>query len=273
MDKLTVEQWNELGEEDQLIRIDEKPVELSGKTGSDDPKTVEGLTEDLKNINVKLAEFEDQKSGLIGDVQAERRLRQNLEITVNELRAQLIDKGKADPFDGRDDTDTMTVGDIKKLISGLKKDSASASATNEETHLRATAVKNYSDDETRLLDKETDGKLGKVSYKDAMAEFHVLAKAKPALMIAVNAEARSGSGRPAELAYTIALTSPKFSNVIAKAAREELIQELARQGKLDITKIPGGSPTGDKTDPNLLSEQQLLDMPEAELNELLKKTG
>ncbi len=273
MDKLTVDQWNELDEADQIIRIDEKPDELSGEKGSDAPKTIEELTVDIKKLNTQLAENEEQKSGMISDLQSERRLRQKLETAVDQLQVQLADKGKADPFADKDDADVMTVGDVKKLVSGLQKDSANAASTTEENDARTRAVNNYNTDETRLQEKESEGKLGKVAYKDAMVEFNIMARKKPALMLAVNTEARATSGKPAELAYTIALTSPKFSNVIAKAAREDLVKELQSKGKLKITHVPGGSPGGTPTDPNMLTEEDLMNMPEAELDKLLQATG
>lgn len=267
MDKLTVEQWDELGEEEQAIRIDEKPEELAGKPSSD--LTLESLTEDVKKLNTQLAKVEEERGGLIGDLKGERQARQAAQQTIVDLEAKIKGKKDDDPLEGLEDDDPMTIGQVRKLLVNAKQIAAADGADADEKQLRDRAVANYTTDEEAMQGKD---KLA-VPYDDVIKEFEKMAKTRPSLMVAVNAEARRPNGKPAELAYNLALTSKAFSNVVAKEARENLIRDLVGQGKLKPTKIlGGGGGAGGPRDAANMSEEDLLNCSDAELDAMLEKT-
>ena len=268
MDKLSIEQWEELGVEEQAIRIDEKPEELTGKPSSD--PTLETLGEDVKKLNTQISKLEEEKGGLIGDLKGERQSRQVAQQTIIDLETKIKGKADTDPLEGKEDDDPITVGEVRKILVNAKRVAAVDDASATENQLRDKAVSNYSADEEVMQGKKDLV----VPYADGIKEFEKMAKLKPSLMVAVNAEARRTGGKPAELAYNLALTSKAFSNVIAKDARDQLVKDLIEQGKLKPAKISGGGGgSGGPRDAAHMSEEDLLSCTDEELDAMLEKNG
>lgn len=265
MTKLSKEAWDALSTEEQQVRQEERPEE----PGSAQP-TAEELSQQIADLSTKLKKLEDERGGLIGDLTAERQTRQQLAAKVKELEETGGgDKGGFN-LDKMADDDYLTAGQVKQIINQLQtKGSKEAQAEEEQL-----SKENYNTDEERMIGltvKPTEDY--PVPYNEAIEEFNKMVKKSPAYWAAVNVESRRKNGKPAEVAYKIALTSKTFINKIKTSAREDLIDELQKQGKIP-KKLPSGGPAdGGEIDPSLLTEQQLLEMPESQLEGLLKKTG
>ena len=202
-------------------------------------------------------------------MQDERRTRQELQTLVAELREQMKASGQKDPLEGKEDDDTVTVGDVRKILAGAQNTAASNDAANQEKDLRSRAVANYNADEERLQRDEEAGKLD-VPFEEAMKEFSRMAKKNSGLLHSVNQEARKVGGKPAELAYKLACTSPVFITRIKKTAREKLVTDLEREGKLKPRKLPsGGGPQG-PLDAKNLSDEDLLNMSDEALDKAIR---
>lgn len=265
---ISIEQWDALSYDEQQLRQDERPEAASMKAAPSQNSSVEDLSKQVKELSDKLAAVENEKKGIFNDLKSERELRQALAAKVDELNQVRRQEGQFDINSIKDD-EYLTGSDLKKIINQLQQEGNQASAKDR----KAMAKQNYVADEDRMI-KETKALSDDfpIPYDEAIKEFYVLAQKSPSYWNAVNSEALLRNGKPAEVAYKLALTSPKFIGKIKAGAREALIRELENKGDLP-KKLPSGAPVNENTDPSLLSEEQLLNMPDEQMDVLLKKTG
>ena len=265
MTKLAQTEWDALSDEDKALRQDEKPDEVQGPTSP--TPTVEELGTQVKDLTDKLNNLTQERDGVIGDLRSERELRQSLDATVKQLQQQTAARSD-DPLAGKSDEDYLTVADVKKILAQANKTAGESRTQDENATNQRRSQENYAGDESRVTDKKDL----EVPYKDAIKEFNTMAKANPALWQTVHLESIRVGGKPAELAYTIALTSPTFVSRIKTKEREALILKLENEGKLP-KKLPPGGPGAGPIDASVMSEEQLLNLSDAQLEEQLKKTG
>lgn len=263
---LTQEEWDALSAEEQATRLDEKPEGASQKEPQQ--QSTEELQTQLTELKSELDSLKNEKQGIYRDLKGEREVRQQLEATVAELQ----NRGKGgDEFDIEQmaDDDYLTAGQVKKLIRGLQSKSDQESAAD----VKKRAAENYAVDEDRMVEasKEVTDDFP-VPYKDAIEEFTEMARKRPALWRAVHEESIRANGKPAETAYRIALTSKKFMNKVKANTREQLLKELEDQGQIKPRKLPSGGPGKQDLDPSKLSEKDLLELSDAQLDDLLAKT-
>ena len=266
MDPLSQEAWDALSAEEQATRQDEKPV-ASG-AGEPDSKTVEELTTSVKDLKTQLDSLQNEKQGIYRDLKGEREVRQQLEATLQELQ----NKGKGDEFDleALADEEYLTAGQVKKIMAKLKNTANNDTAADN----KRKSGENYAADEERMIESTkaaTDD--FPVPYEEAIKEFQEMAKSKPAFWRTVHEESLRANGKPAEVAYKIALTSKKFMDKVRVSAREKLLKELEDQGQIKPRKLPSGGPGKTEINAANLSEEDLLGLSDAQLNELLEKTG
>ena len=261
---LTQEEWDALSPEEQATRQDERP-EPAAKP---DEQTVAELQDSVKDLKGQLDSLQNEKQGIYRDLKQERELRQRLESTIAELQ----DRGKGDQLDleSMADDDYLTAGQVKKLLKNLE---GKAQKENQ-ADMKAMSDANYAADEERMVEKtKTLSTNFPVPYEEAIKEFTELSKTNKAFWRAVHEESLRPNGKPAEVAYKIALTSPKFLDRIAASAREKLLKELEEQGQIKPRKLPSSGPGKQDLNAASLSEEDLLNLSDEQLDELLEKTG
>ncbi len=261
---LTQDEWDALTPEDQATRQDEKP-----QAGGEPPQnqTIDELTTSVKDLKTQLDSLQNEKQGIYHDLKQEREVRQQLEATLGELQ----DRGRGDEFDleSMADDDYLTAGQVKKLMTSLKKDA------NRDTvaEARQKSAENYAENEEAMVEKtKTASDEFPVPYDEAIAEFQVMAKAKPAFWRAVQEESLRTNGKPAETAYRIALTSKKFIAKIRANTRESLLDKLENEGQLKPRKLPSGGPGKPVLNAANLTEEQIMNLSDSQLDELLANT-
>ena len=111
-----------------------------------------------------------------------------------------------------------------------------------------------------------------IAYDEAIKEFTAMAKARPGLWRSVHEESLRANGKPAETAYRIALTSKKFMDKVRASTREALLSDLEKQGQIKPRKLPSGGAGNQDIDAAKLSEEDLLNLSDAQLDALLAKT-
>lgn len=261
-EKLTQEQWDDLDSEAQALRQDEKPEEKV------ETPTVEELAKTVEELTGRLTTAEDEKKGVYGDLKAERTLRQQLEATTAELKRSLESKGD-DPLAGKPDDEYITVAEVKKIIAHSTEAATKSQRADNIAEAKERSTANYNADEERMSVRKDL----KVPYAEVIKEFQKMASSNPALWEAVQRESIRRGGKPAEVAYKLGLTSDVFIGKIEANARETLIKGLEKEGKIKPKKLPSGGSGKVNLDPALMSEEDLLNLPEAELDKLLKETG
>ena len=262
---LTQEEWDGLTPEEQGTRQDEKP-QPAGKEPDD--QTVSELNKSVKNLKDQLDSLQNEKQGIYRDLKQERELRRQMEATVQELQS----RGKVDEFDINKlaDDEYLTAGQVKKLIAGLQGNAQN----NENAQLQARSRENYANDEERLIEaSKTVSDEYPVPYTEAVKEFEQMAKKNPVYWKTVHEESIRSGGKPAEVAYKIALTSKTFLSKIRASTRESLLSELEKEGQIKPRKLPSGGAGKPELNAANLSEEDLLSLSDTQLDELLAKTG
>lgn len=265
---LTLDEWNELSEEEQQLRQDEKPDDPVEKKDQKTQPTADDLQKQLKELNDKITKADEEKKGIIGDLRHEREVRQRLETTLQELQMQNKRKEEFDINQVADD-EYLTAGQVKKILA--QQQQQGQQLTQQQQAQRSK--ENYVSDGERMSEatKKTSDDFP-VPYEEAVDEFKRMAQNNPALWDAVHRESLKFNGKPAELAYRIALTSKTFIPKIKASARAELTAQLEKAGTIKRKLPPGGPPTVE-LDANLLSETDMMNLSDDALDALLKKTG
>lgn len=228
--KLTVEQWNVLTAEEKELRADEMPQELKGKDDQRlSPEEAQKLRNDIKTLTEQLGNLQHEKSGLYANLKEEQELRRELRDKVKELEDAAGSKG------GGDDDPYLTTEKAKKLLADQAK------KTDEKVNeVRSEFAKERElTDERRMKTREDLP----IPYEDAIKVFAQMAKGNPVYWKQVQDAANTPGGKPAELAYKIAIREhPDFLKKIKDQEREGLISDLEKGGK--IKKLPGGGAGG-----------------------------
>ena len=266
MSKLAQADWDALTEEEQALRIDEKPDEITKPD-----ETLETLGVQVKDLTAKLDEATKEKNNFYGVMKGGQEMVQALEAELKEIKAKLDAKGDDDLLRGKADDEYLTVGEARKILEKAETKAKSAQAGDDVAAQKELATENYASSEEAMLEKDKANKLP-IPYKEALAEFNAMASKNKALWVSVHQESIRRGGKPSELAYKIALTSDKFIDKIKAGAREKLLNDLEKEGKIKPRKIASGGPGKGPLNPANLSEEDLLNMSETDLDELLAKT-
>src|SRR3990167_11456286 len=257
-------QWDALSDEEKELRADEKPEPEGVKP---EEKTIDELTRSIKDLKIQLDSLQNEKQGIYRDLRQERDTRQQLEAALGEMQRR---GGDEIDINALADDDNITAGQVKKLIAGLQNNAQHA----ENLGMKQRSAENYSNDEERLHELSKAGTDEyPISYVDAIKEFEQMAKKNLAYWTAVQQESLRVNGRPAEIAYRIALTSKTFLSKIRAAERESILSKLETEGQIKPRKLPSGGSGKAEINPSTISEEDLLKLSESQLDEILAKSG
>ncbi len=251
-----------------------------------DPKDAEGLTpEEQEKLGIKPEAKKDEPEqpqeteaekvdkrikGILGDLQEERKRRQELELKLRELELakqqfeeQLIDAGKEDEPTFKDD-DVPTVRGVKKVAEDV---TTPIKQQMEALRGELTAYK-ISLSEQKAINEYSADKVGAdLEYNKVINEGYVeMLKVNPAYKAVV-----LNSPNPAEEAYRIGLNHPKFKDIILKREAEKMLEKI--NTNTDKTKVPAGG-GGGKVKVNLqnLSVKDLMKLSDEELDRMARES-
>ncbi len=219
----------------------------------------------------KRQEEDERIRGILADLQEERRRRREAEERLKELEAMMealnemeeeetADEGKLD----LDEADVLTVKDAKRLlgkeIEAVKKELLNIKQAYISEKLRLS--------EESVREKYSPDKVGEeLSYDKVIEEgFRELVKENPAYR-----EVVLNSPNPAEEAYRLGLTHPKFREILLRKESEKVIDQITKEKPKTGVKAGGGK--GTNIDVSQLSLDELLKLPAEKLYELEKRGG
>lgn len=251
-----------------------------------DPKEVEGLTpEEQEKLGIKPEATKDepeqpqeseaekvnkQLKGILGDLQEERKRRQDLELKLRDLEAakqqfeaQIVEAGKETEPTFKDD-DVPTVRGVKKVAEDV---TTPIKQQMEALRGELNAYK-VSLSEQKAINEYTADKVGvDLEYNKVISEgFTELVRQNPGYRAVV-----LGSSNPAEEAYRIGLTHPKFRDIILKREAEKMLEKL--NTNTDKAKVPAGGGGGkNKIKVENLSVKDLMKLSDEELDRLAQES-
>lgn len=221
------------------------------------------VQEQIKKLQEQVTSLEREKKGIYGDLKSEKERRQDLERRIQE-KERLIDE-KKDLIESLADDEYITGKHLKDIRRSEQEKTAKI--------MRDGAVRRgeerMADDENRMSELcELNPKKYPVSYVDAIKEFEALANEDSSLWEEVDKAKYTPGGRPAEIAYKIALReSPKFQEMTRKKTREELLEEIENQGR-SPRRLSGSSGGGKSIE--RLSDSDIHHMTDEELQRALR---
>ena len=231
---------------------------------NDKQLTIEELQEKLKELGDSIAEKDKHIQKLDGIHNELRMTREELK-ELKSMQDKVRDKAEEAGIEIPDD-EYLTGKQIKEIIKKidakyekLRKDDYNLSMTNR-------AKERLADDEDRMSSKKDL----EIPYEEAMDKFLELAKEDETLFEQVNREANRPGGKPAQLAYKIALREhPELVNKIKQKSREEIVDKIAR-GE-DIPKRLSGGGGGGKLDYSRMTTQELSKLSDKEIKTALRE--
>uniref|UniRef100_A0A6M3L5I4 Uncharacterized protein n=1 Tax=viral metagenome TaxID=1070528 RepID=A0A6M3L5I4_9ZZZZ len=251
-------------------------VEGEGEGGSDDDdkNNNKGKAPEptVAELQTKLAEFEKQLAdkdkhiqrgdGLLNEL---KNVRSELQMTKQQLAEKVKDKADELGIDLPGDDEYIQGKDLKKIVDAIKKDAKKQVDDTVKGFMSLRAKERLADDEDRMADKKLD-----IPYNDAMEKFKELAEDDATLWDQVNRESHRPGGKPAQLAYKIALRDhPDLAKKLNQKTRDELIDEITKTGKMPA-KLSGGGRSG-KLDPKNLTQEDIYKMSDKELDDLSRE--
>ena len=247
---LTQEQWDALTPEEQAARVEEKPSGTNDGGGSSE---VEKLTNSVKELTEKVENLQREKSGIYGDYKEQKEANKQLKAKVDELEEKLSSGGEGD-------SDLyLTVNKAKTMLANSEKKIDEA-----KTELRGEfAAERERVDERRMKERKDLP----IPYEEAIKVWAKMAKDDPSLYRQVKDEGMKPGGRPAELAYKIAIREhPEFVKRIKESTREEVVKNLNKTG---AKRLPGGA-AGGQRDYNDMSIEDLMKLDDKTLDALAR---
>lgn len=245
-----------IGEEEELEEKDKKNPPAGAN------QQLEEAQKRIKELEEKAASLETEKKGIYSDFKKERETRQKLEQqTLEEKERMLRRESGEDEFGEIGDDDFITGKHLKKLISGLNgRDKKRAIQEMENRANERVAV-----DEDRMSNLcEAKPDKYPIPYEEAIDAFKELAEKDPTLWAKYDRARFRPGGKPAELAYKIALREhPKFKDQSEKTVREKLLDELEEKGKRPPKLKAGGS--GGKTRLEDMTDEEIANLTDDEL--------
>lgn len=246
---------------------DDKPDDKDDKAGGggkDKEPTIEELQTKLKELGDSIAEKDKHIQRLDG-IQGELRQTREQLREMKELQDKL--KDKADDAGIEIPDDEYLVGkQIKELIKKI--DDKYEKQRKDDFNLSRSirAKERLEDDEDRMLNKKDL----EIPFKEAMDKFLELVKEDETLFEQVNREANRPGGKPAQLAYKIALREhPELVNKIKQKSREEIVDKIARGEEMPRRLSGGGG--GGKLDYSKMTNDELSKLSDAEFEALIKQ--
>ena len=264
MEKLSVEEWEGLSEDERAARPDEQPEPVEPGTADEAGSEADGvklaaLAQQVSDLSGQLRQLSFEKDGTTRDLREERRVRQELEgklVQLQEASDTLVIK------DLKDD-DYVNAAQVKKILGGMVK----LIKTEKQRELDTRSDERMADDEDRMRER-TDRDPQAVKYDEAIDEFKALAAKDASLWDDVNREARRPGGHPAQKAYNIALReSPKYKGLERQRGREDVIKQIDDSGR--VPSLRGGGGAGRPKDLSKLTESDIANLSDVELDKLL----
>jgi len=258
MEKLTVEQWNDLDVAEKEARAEEMPEELT--TPNKEPTAAE-LKQQLADTNKRIAELEEshkrETGGLAFDLKQERQKRQ-------ELEQRLKGKGSGeeeDPLKDKADDEFITAKDLKLLQTRQE----IQAKKERQAMLQERMDERMDTDEERMVKLTAPDKDGKqpeeypVTFAEAAKAFEKIAGNDKSLWEDIFREALRPRGRPAEKLYRIVLLQDaNLSKLITQKTREKIVQEITNKPKTP-TKLGGGGGGKGEIDLTNIGDKELLE--------------
>jgi len=218
-------------------------------------------------------ELEKQVKGLLADLQKERERRhlaeqdmQYLKERVEELEGLIGELGQTPEEEISDDEFTGSLPEIKKIAEQTVEEKTNA-LVNEIQTLRAQILsEKLAIAEERAKERYAPDKVGEdLSYDKVISAFEELVKANPGYRQAV-LSARD----PAEEAYRLGLTHPKFRELLQKQAEGEVVSKLTSpKPKTGVGSVKGG---GGLNSLESASIEDLINLSDEELDKLARQT-
>lgn len=254
-----MEDWSKLNSDQQkLVAENEIPQAIldQRKDSQLSPEEIRGLRDSIVTLSGDLESLKTEKTGIYTDLKAARKIIKDLNEKVTSLEAGGGSLG--------DDSDFPNVGKVKALIADVTK------VSNEKVDgIRNDMARERESTDDRRMKGRTDLP---IPYVDAIKIFAGLAKLNPEFYEQVRRESARPGGRPAELAYKIALREhPEFVQKVKELGADEVITNLSNAGK--IKKLPAGGAGSGAKDANEMSFEEIMALSDDEWNKLAKGEG
>lgn len=259
-ERMKIEDWNKLNSDQQkLVAEEEIPQTIIDRRKNIPQLTAEeiqGLKTSITDLTTQLGDLKTEKTGIYTDLKKARDIIKDLNEKVKTLEAG----GGGAP--GADE-DFPTIAKTRALIvEGIKE------LKQETIDLRTDVARDRELVDERVMKARTDLP---IPYSDAIKVFVVLAKANPTFYKQVQEEGSIPGGRPAHLAYKIALREhPEFVQKVKELGAQEIIANLTKIGKLPKV-LPAGGAGGGEPDVNEMSIEQLMALPDDKLDKIAKE--
>lgn len=255
---MKIEDWNKLNEDQQkVVPEDEIPQAITDQRKNIpqlSPEEIKGLRDSITTLTENLETLRSEKSGIYADLKAERKIVKDLGEKIKTLEAGGGTVGADDDF--------LTIGKAKKLVTDAQKE-----GDKKVEGLRSEFAQERELSDERRMKGRTDLP---IPYSDAIKVFVGLAKNDPSFYEQVRNEASKPGGRPAELAYKIALREhPDFVQKVKELGAQEVITNLGKAGRLPKNLPAGGAGSGAKKIEEM-SIDEIMNLPEAEWEKYAK---
>ena len=122
MEKLSVEEWEGLSEDERAARPDEQPEPVEPGTADEAGSEADGvklaaLAQQVSDLSGQLRQLSFEKDGTTRDLREERRVRQELEAKLGQLQEASDTLGIKD----LKDDDYVNAAQVKKILGGMVK--------------------------------------------------------------------------------------------------------------------------------------------------------
>lgn len=247
---MTQEEFVALDDTEQQKLFEEAPLPAQEP---ETEKQIKGLLEDLRKERARRSESEGKTD--------------DLEARIEELEGKLEEAAKKrEEEPSEDDGEILTKGDAKKLLGEV------LSKREGEVEKRFAGIMAMLDadriktSEDTVKEEFSPEKVGKdLCYDKVIDEgFSKLVEQNPGYKVAVR-----NSANPALEAYKIGLTHPDFAALMKQKTAESVVD------KLTTTKVKtaiGSGGGGGGADASKYTLQELIDLPDKELEKLRKQT-
>lgn len=250
------------GEEDGGGDGEEKEIPPPGAN-----QELEKLQKELEALREEKASIEKEKKGIYSDYKKEQEKRRQAEASLEERERKLKEEEKSDIFENLGDEDYITGKQLKKLTNALSVRERNRVMAD----LKMRADERVASDEARMQEIcEVKSEKFPVPYDDAINAFIELAEKDPTLWTQYDQAKFKPGGRPAELAYKIALREhPKYQKLTEEKTRERLIEEMEKNGESPKKLKSGGGGAGKRLED--MTDQEISNLSDDELDKLSRQ--
>lgn len=232
-----------------------------------------GAEQQLEETNKRIKELEErldaetkEKKGIYGDLKKEQEKRKQLEASLEERERKIQREEDDDIFAEMGDEDFITGKHLKKFNQAV----TAREKKRIVQELQSRADERLANDEHRMMELcESGSEKFPVSYDEAIEAFKELAEDDPTIWRQFDAEKYRPGGRPALLAYKIAVREhKKFQEETKRKTREQLLNDMEEKEKKPA-KLKGGAGGAAKR-LDEMSDEEISGLSDEELDRLAR---